>query len=180
MNDQVLKTDRLVLRPLQMADAAAIAALACEFDVARMTARMPHPYALDDARAWIGQIAGSGETVFAITRDSELIGCAGYVPLDGIRAEIGYWLGKPWWGRGLATEAAGALVQDVFETGGFEQIDTGHFSDNAASGRVLEKLGFKYIHDEMRPCRARGGSVLSREFRLLKSDHDANQPQAAQ
>jgi RimJ/RimL family protein N-acetyltransferase len=180
MNDQVLKTNRLLLQPVQMADAAAIAALACEFDVARMTARMPHPYTIDDARDWIGQIAGSGETVFAIAHDGELIGCAGYMPLDDARAEIGYWLGKPWWGRGLATEAARALVQDAFEAGGFEQIDTGHFADNAASGRVLEKLGFKYIHDEMRPCRARGGSVLSREFRLMKSGHDAEQPQAAQ
>ena len=180
MIDRVLKTERLVLRPTQMADAATITALASEFDVARMTARMPHPYAIGDARAWIGQMAESGETVFAITLTGQLIGCAGYTPLDGKWAEIGYWLGKPWWGQGFATEAARALLQDAFEVGGFNQLDTSHFADNAASGRVLEKLGFKHTHDEMRPCRAHGGSVVSLEFRLSKSSYRAHELQAAQ
>ena len=143
MIDRVLKTERLVLRPTQMADAATITALASEFDVARMTARMPHPYAIGDARAWIGQMAESGETVFAITLTGQLIGCAGYTPLDGKRAEIGYWLGKPWWGQGFATEAArlGAAMPAIQRHGRWrstkivlEYIEAGRqFTDSAVN-----------------------------------------------
>ena len=171
MGDEI-KTDRLALRPLQESDAAAVADFAGDIEVARMTARIPHPCTIEDATAWIAGLAGTDEAVFAILLDDTLIGCTGYCPVEETRAEIGYWIGKPWWGRGYATEAARALVGHAFEQGAFEVLVSGHFADNPASARVLEKLGFQYIHDKQQACLARGGDVTCKEFRMARPDRD--------
>lgn len=141
---KVIRTARLALRPLVLADAARVAALAGDWDVARMTARIPYPYRLVDADAWIGSI-GRDEFVRAIEHEGELVGACGYVAGDNGAAEIGYWLGRPYWGRGFATEAGRALIAYCFEDGGFKRLTCCHFDDNPASRRVIEKLGFRLI-----------------------------------
>lgn len=139
---KTLSTRRLVLRAIDEADLPDITSLAGDWDVASMTARIPYPYTLDDARHWIEGLA-DGEFVRAITHDGLLVGLTGYMPTpDRASAEIGYWIGKPYWGRGYATEAAAALVAHAFGHARFERLECCHFADNLASQRVIEKLGF--------------------------------------
>ena len=101
-----MRSQRLTYRPLDARDAGRIAVLAGEWDVARMTSRIPHPYSLIDADQWIASI-DHDEFVRGVERDGELIGAVGYISGEPRQAEIGYWIGKPWWGNGYATEAAG-------------------------------------------------------------------------
>lgn len=149
-----LRTERLVLRRLALADAGAVAALAGDFDVARMTGRIPHPYSIVDADAWIASIAPD-EMVRAIELDGTLIGAVGYVAKEDGSAEIGYWIGKPYWGRGFATEAAAALVDHCFRVERRPRLTCCHFADNPASARVIAKLGFKRVGPCSGWCEAR-------------------------
>ena len=162
-----IRTQRLSLRPLEPADAVSIRALAGDFDVARMTGMIPHPYSERDALAWIDR-AGQGDegVVFAVARDGALIGCSGYMPMDAEHAEVGYWIGKPFWGEGFATEAVRAVVAHAFDAHGFAYVKAGHFVDNARSQRVLGKLGFSPDGEEMRDCAARGEQVQCLTYRL--------------
>ena len=145
-----LTTDRLVLRALAPADAPAIQRLAGDRDVAATTLRIPHPYADGYATEWINRTtekfrAGTGVT-FAITirGAGEFIGAAGLMlTLEHERAELGYWIGKPFWNRGYATEAARAVVAYGFEHRGLHRIHACYFAENPQSGRVLEKSGMR-------------------------------------
>ena len=137
-----IRTQRLVLRALDDSDAPHLARLAGDWDVARMTARIPYPYSEALAREWMASLA-PGEFVRAVTYQGTLIGAVGYVPNDDGSAEIGYWIGRPWWGRGFASEAARALVRYCFTTAGFKRLICCHFEDNLASQRVIHKLGFR-------------------------------------
>ncbi len=148
-----IRTQRLLLRPFRPSDAARVQLLAGEKEVASTTINIPHPYEDGMAEAWIAGQAeslASGEgIVFAVdlpSRTAEgLIGAIGLVvDLGSLRAEMGYWIGMPYWGRGLATEAAHAVLRYGFEELGLERIHAHHFARNPASGRVLEKIGMKY------------------------------------
>lgn len=143
-SDLVIRTARLVLRPLVHADAARIAELAGHWDVARMTSRIPYPYTLVDADNWISSI-GEGEFVRGIELDGVLVGACGYVVDADGAAEIGYWIGKDYWGRGYATEAGRAIVARCLGEAGFKRLTCCHFTDNPASGRVIKKLGFRLV-----------------------------------
>ena len=128
--------------------------LAGDWDIARMTARIPHPYSLVDADQWIASI-GSDEFVRAVEHEGELIGAVGYIERDREQAEIGYWIGKPWWGQGYGTEAASALVDYCFKEVGFKRLTCGHFVDNPASARIIAKLGFRRVGNGVQWCEAR-------------------------
>lgn len=142
-----LRTERLQLRPLEMADAPRIQELAAAREVAEMTLRIPHPYEDGMAEAWITEIAeaaGKGErVVFAVAIDSGgLIGAAGLeVEPAHRRAELGYWIGVPYWNRGFATEAARAVTDYGFRDLDLHRIYATVFPKNPASARVLEKIG---------------------------------------
>lgn len=144
-----MRTRRLRLRPLTPEDGPRIAAFAGDWDVARMTARVPHPYPAATANHWIDDLA-PGEVVHGIEYKGELIGLCGYLPGGDGSAEIGYWIGKPWWGQGFATEAARALVNHCFGRARLRRLTCCHFVDNPASARVIAKLGFELVG----PCRA--------------------------
>jgi RimJ/RimL family protein N-acetyltransferase len=154
-----MRSQRLSYRPLKGADASRIASLAGEWDVARMTSRIPHPYSLVDADLWIASI-GNDEFVRAVQHNGDLIGAVGYIEAeDKEEAEIGYWIGKPWWGRGYATEAARALMEHCFGDCEFRRLTCGHFIDNPASARVIAKLGFRRIGKGSQWCEARKSEV---------------------
>jgi RimJ/RimL family protein N-acetyltransferase len=156
-----MRSQRLSYRPLSARDAGRIAVLAGDWDVARMTSRIPHPYSLIDADLWIASI-GDDEFVRGVEQDGTLIGAIGYiVGADARQAEIGYWIGKPWWGHGYATEAAGTLIDYCFAAGGFRRLTCGHFIDNPASARVIAKLGFRRVGDGSQWCEARKGEVAT-------------------
>jgi [ribosomal protein S5]-alanine N-acetyltransferase len=167
----IIKTPRLLLRMPMLTDAARMSLLAGEYDVACMTGTIPHPYSEQQAAEWIESVlAGDEGVVFAIERDGELIGCTGYRPFSEKHAELGYWIGKPYWGRGYGTEAVAALVAHAFETDGFIYLAAGHFTDNPASERVLCKLGFIVSGSEMRDCAARNARTECLTYRLDRAE----------
>lgn len=137
-----MKTARLTLRPLSADDATRIAVLGGDWDVARMTGRIPYPYSEEAALDWVSGLA-DGEIVFGIEHNGELIGLCGYSASDTGSAELGYWIGKPYWGEGFATEAADALMTFGFTKGGVKRFTCCHFTDNVQSARVAAKLGFR-------------------------------------
>ncbi|MFV0368665.1 MAG: GNAT family N-acetyltransferase [Hyphomicrobiaceae bacterium] len=168
--DGIIRTARLVLRPLEESDVGEIARLAGDWDIASMTARIPYPYTVEDAHQWFDSLE-EGEVVCAITADGDdsLLGITGYVPSrDERSAEIGYWLGKPYWGRGYATEAAGALIDYCFWSVGFDGLTCCHFADNAASARVIGKLGFVWTGSCECWCEARRRSADAHHYELLR------------
>lgn len=170
-----LETSRLRLRPPDHRDVAAIAELAGDFDVAKFLATVPHPYREEDARAFIARVAESrarGEGwCYAILRkqDDAFIGCCGLHLKDGTY-ELGYWLGKPFWNQGYATEAAKRLIGFAFRDLKADRVKAGWFHDNGASGRVLEKLGFRPDGAASRDCLARGHSVYCHDMALTRAD----------
>lgn len=165
-----IKTERLLLRPFTSDDAPRLVELVSAWDVARMTSRIPHPYSPDLAATWIashvsGRAAGT-DYPLAITRDGQIIGCTGLsrAPgkdwgLAGDILEIGYWIGVPYWGRGYASEAAGAMIAWGFGDLNQPVLGAGHFADNPVSRRVLEKLGFTPAGQRRMASAARGTDV---------------------
>lgn len=146
--EPTVRTGRLSLRKAQVSDAPRVAELANDLDVARMTTRIPHPYELSDAEDFLTRVREQDPreaTTFAIEHpDDGVVGLLGFFANEDGRPELGYWLGRPYWGRGYATEAAeGALVW-ASETWGRRYVVAGHFADNPASGQVLCKAGFLY------------------------------------
>jgi RimJ/RimL family protein N-acetyltransferase len=143
-----LSTQRLRLRFPAVGDAFAIAGHASDVEVARMTTGIPYPYDVDDAEAFVrrlGRCDPREETLFVLDLPGEgVIGLVGFHANAEGATEIGYWLGRPFWGRGLMTEAVCAALAWARTAWGRRWILSGHFSDNPASGRVLIKAGFLY------------------------------------
>ncbi len=142
-----LTTSRLLLRPFRIDDASVVQALAGDLAVADTTLNVPHPYLDGMAEDWIAKHGPAWErgalATFAITEHS--LGVVGAVSLTLAlahhRAELGYWVGHPYWSRGFATEAGLAVIEFGFAVLGLNRIQAMHMTRNPASGRVLEKLG---------------------------------------
>jgi ribosomal-protein-alanine N-acetyltransferase len=165
-----IRTARLVLRALEPRDAARISLLAGDFEVASMTGTIPHPYTKEMAAEWIASaLQGEEGTVLAIEREAALIGCVGYREDEKGGAELGYWIGKPYWGMGYATEAAAAMVTYAFQDGGLNYLISGHFADNPASARIIAKLGFTAQGERIRDCVAREEKALCLTYRLERA-----------
>lgn len=145
-----IRTERLVLRPFELADAPRVQALAGDRAVAGTTLTLPHPYEDGMAEAWIATHAPDWEAgarmALAVTTEADgVVGAIGLVltPAHG-HGEIGYWVGVPFWGRGIATEAARAVVAHAFGALGLHRVLGRCFARNAASGRVLRRAGMAY------------------------------------
>lgn len=146
----VIETPRLRLRAFVPADARDVQRFASAREIADTTAAIPHPYPEGAAEAWILTHAVHWATrqqlVLAITLKPEggLLGAVGLTfAEEHERAELGYWLGVPYWNRGFATEAATALVDYGFRVLGLQRVQAHHFARNPASGRVLLKSGLR-------------------------------------
>ncbi len=163
----ILKCKRLQLRPLTNEDAPQIALLAGEWDIARMTDRIPYPYQEQDALKWIDGLPAE-EQVFAIDLDGTLIGLCGLMERKSGEAEIGYWIGKPWWGAGYATEATSALLSYCFKHRKLSRLICCHYIDNPASARVIQKLGFEESGECSAWCQARRKNVLAITYELKR------------
>ena len=146
-----LTTPRLLLRPFEMQDAASVEALAGDARVADTTAAIPHPYPPGAAEAWIATLAPDFEARRQITcavalRDGGvLIGAMSLMSLseEHARAEIGYWIGVPYWSHGYCTESAARLIRYAHETFGITRIVARCLARNPASARVMVKLGMQ-------------------------------------
>ena len=160
-----LETERLLLRAQTADDIPQIVPLLNDFDVARNLARVPHPYTEEDAKGFLARGAedrARGQAYpFALTRkeDGKLIGGCGLRLQDDGVFEIGYWLGKPYWGQGYASEGARRVAAFAFRELKATVLKAGWFHDNPASGRVLEKLGAVPAGVDHRDCLARGHAV---------------------
>lgn len=135
------------LRRLNYSDVPMLAQLANNIKIwNNVRDYLPHPYSEDDAKTFITYCAEEEPQVtFAIEYRKQLAGCVGLVLQTDIyrkTAEIGYWIGEPFWGKGIATEAVKLLVNYAFETLGLVRVYCGIFETNHASQRVVEKAGF--------------------------------------
>jgi ribosomal-protein-alanine N-acetyltransferase len=146
-----LRTARLLLRSFVREDIASIVPLAGAREIAATTMQIPYPYSEEDARTFLakaGEDFLAGRTVsFAICLAStgELCGAVGlHIAKAHKHAELGYWIGVPFWGQGYATEAASAAVALGFETLRLNRVFAHHFAGNTGSGRVLEKIGMRH------------------------------------
>jgi RimJ/RimL family protein N-acetyltransferase len=144
-----LESQRLTLRPFEEKDAQRIAFLAGDYAVAKMCARVPHPYTMAHAHDFVGfTLRGresGGDFVFAVTRPIDgVVGACGVSRVKDAKRtfEIGYWFGMPYWGLGYASEAARLVMDWAREQLDAQTFQAGHFTDNPASGNVLRKLGF--------------------------------------
>jgi RimJ/RimL family protein N-acetyltransferase len=167
------RTARLLLRPGWAEDAAALAAAIADEMVVRNLATAPWPYSLRDAEAFLAQPRDPALPSLLIFERSggepRLIGSCGLARRPSGAVEMGYWIARPYWGRGFATEAGRALI-DIARTLQLAQLQAGHFLDNPASGRVLEKLGFEAVGiTAPRMSCARGTEAPARLFRLMLS-----------
>lgn len=165
-------TDRLRLSPLTAEHREAAVAALSDPTVARALARVPHPYRGEDFDAFTSEsekIADSGELRLAIAdwQTGEFLG------VIALRAgedhpEIGYWLSRPFWGKGVMKEAAAALLDHVFALSENKIIRSGYFADNPRSARVLAFLGFREIGSSKVYSLARGEDVDHRDMELTR------------
>jgi [ribosomal protein S5]-alanine N-acetyltransferase len=174
MSDCRLDTKRFLLRPPDEADIPRLLPLIGDFEVARNLARIPHPYARSDAEEFVKMAARQRASGFgyhfAITLngDGMFVGGIGLTRRDGA-FELGCWLGKSFWTRGYATEAARALVDFAFDRLNAARLVAGWFHDNPASGRMLTKLGFLSSGAEQLDCLARRHAVYCHVVMLERS-----------
>ena len=170
------RTDRLVLRPVEDTDGPAIRALASDPDVALKTARIPHPYPTGAEQEFIDRskrLLASGQVLgCAIERIDEagMIGSIGLV-INGVRSEgeLGFWVGKPFWGRGYATEAVDAMLRLGFDAIGLRRIRAKAMASNPASIRVQERAGMRFVRAFQDLCRPTCPPV-DQEERALTND----------
>ncbi|MFC7538009.1 GNAT family N-acetyltransferase [Sphingomonas sp. GCM10030256] len=169
------RTERLLLRPGWAEDAAALAKGIADEQIVRNLAKAPWPYQLSDAQTFLAMPSDPVLPTFLIFARTgsapELVGACGLARLPSGAVELGYWIARGHWGRGYATEAVRQLIE-IADTLGLAQLEASHFVDNPASGRVLEKLGFKPtgLTAPRHSC-ARGEEVPARLFRLqLKAE----------
>lgn len=145
-------TQRLALRQPRAEDAARLSVLASNPQIANQTASMPYPFAEDQVAAWIARrqtsdtvVNGNALVLLDRSVNNTIVGIAGHGPVAENRVEINYWIGEPYWGRGLATEAAAAVIDQTFGTLDVHAIRGQTRIENVGSRRVLEKCGFERV-----------------------------------
>lgn len=143
-----LRLARCTLRSLRPGDAPAIATYANNRNIwINVRDRFPHPYHVAHARQFIRMVRGTTqECDFGIEIEGEIVGGVGFViqpDVQRVSAEVGYWLGEPFWGRGIATEALAAITRHAIDTHRLTRLFAVVFDYNAASARVLEKCGYQ-------------------------------------
>jgi len=165
-------TDRLRLSPVGPQHSDAVVAGLGDEDVARNLARVPYPYTVKDFDAYLADLAEmnrNGELCLAIS-DWKTETFLGFIGLRGgiPHPEIGYWLVKDYWGKGVMKEAAAALLDHVFAISDETVIGSGHFVDNPRSGKVLDFLGFRETGISKVHSLARGEDVDHRDMELTR------------
>ena len=148
----MMQTKRLILRPWQEADAESLYAYAKDPDIGLPAGWPPHK-SVEDSREVIRYVLSAPQTYAVCLKDGSPIGSIS-LKLKGStdmtdredECELGYWIGKPFWGQGLIPEAAEELLRHAFEELGMRAVWCGYYEGNVKSRRVQEKLGFVYQH----------------------------------
>lgn len=163
------------VRSFRDADAAELARHANNRKVwLQLRDRFPHPYTIENAREFIAFARGADpETAFAVTVDDLPVGSIGVVlgeDVERCSAEVGYWLGEPYWGRGIATRALVGFTRYAFATYELERLFAVPLAANTASCRVLEKAGYR-IEGRMRRSAVKDGVVQDQSlYAILRGD----------
>jgi RimJ/RimL family protein N-acetyltransferase len=178
------RTERLLLRPGWIEDAPALFQAIADEAVVRNLATAPWPYRPADAEAFLATSRGAGDPVMLVflrgPSAPELIGTIGFAHRPGGEVELGYWIARRHWNRGYATEAGRAVVRMARDSFRLSRLVAGHFLDNPASGRVLEKLGFRATGAVgPRYSAGRGAMAPCRGYELPLEEEDAPAQMAA-
>lgn len=145
-----IETERLILRPFSLEDAKEVQRLAGDIEIAKTTLHIPHPYKDGMAEEWISRHVEEYKRAISLTlaitnrEQKYLIGAIGLaINKEHDRAELGYWVGRPYWNKGYCTEAAKELCDYGFQKIGLNKICAAHLKRNPASGKVMQKIGMK-------------------------------------
>ena len=178
-----LETKRLLLRPLTLDDSDRIEELAGEYDVAKSTINIPHPYPKGSACQFIESIQSAEQNnkivmLVIVNKESQLL--IGLINLNLSiqyrRGELAYWIGKPYWGNGYGTEAAKALLKYGFNQLKLNKIFAASFTSNTGSWKVMEKIGLKYEGTLKQHVSRFGQFYDLTYYGLLKDEFENNAP----
>ena len=173
----MIETPRLILRDVDLNDVDTIVPELNNFNIARNTARIPQPYHRDDALDFLNFVKTLDERslVCAISdssNPSQLLGIVSYeFSVEQNDAELGYWLSESYWGKGLMTEAVGAMVHHAFNTTKLEQLVSCYHNDNPVSGRILRRVGFVEVGQSTSFSKAQGREVAVTNLKLSATDY---------
>ncbi len=175
----ILQTERLRLRPFSLDDALNVQKLAGDKNIAQTTLLIPHPYKDGDAEIWINThkpMLGKGKSVtyaIVVKNTDDLIGAIGLtLSQEYDHAEMGYWIGAPFWGKGYCTEAARGILKYGFEELKLNRIFAHHMTNNPASGKVMEKIGMLYEGCCRQHVKRWGEYHDIKLYGILKSDYE--------
>ena len=178
MKKTILRCPALWMRPLAEQDIASILEYVYAPEIAANTF-VPHPYSPEAAHEFVRKASedwrNGKDYTFAIieARSDCFAGVMGiHLVPEHQRAEVGYWLGRPFWGRGLATQALRLLIQFGFEELGLNRIAAGHFAHNPASGRVMQKANMRYEGTRRAYHFHRDGFKDSVWYAILREDYE--------
>ena len=174
-----ISLDTCVIRSLRTGDAATLARNANNRRIWRnLRDSFPHPYSLDDARQFIARIKDQPhETVFAVEVDSQAVGSIGVrlkEDVERVTGELGYWLGEPFWGRGLMTDVVRAFTRFALREFALRRLEAWVYEWNPASARVLEKAGYR-LEGTLRRSAIKEGQEIDRQlYACLAEDRPAD------
>jgi ribosomal-protein-alanine N-acetyltransferase len=173
-----IRTSHLLLRAFALADVPRLVTLAGNYEVAKNTLNIPHPYSEEDARRWVQLTQENYEQQTGYAFAIELLSSSEFVGGIGLnierrfdRAEAGYWLGQPYWGQGLASEALAAVLHFGFEELRLNKIYATHIAENPASGRVMLKNGM--VKEGAQHTKRDGRYYDLWQYRLTRSEYAA-------
>ena len=171
----------MILRPWRECDAEALYRYASDPDVGPIAGWPPHA-SVGESLEIIRTVFAAPETYAVVLKDTdEPVGCCGIMFPNNLHAadmsrreaEIGYWIGKPYWGQGLIPEAVGALLARCFNELGLDAVWCGHYDGNVKSKRVCEKSGFRYHHTNRDVVSPLGDRRTEHFYHMAKEDYDA-------
>ncbi len=168
----VIRTHRLMLRPVEVTDVERFVQIQSNWNVSRMLRMADYPPTRESMSAWLAaaprEWAHGAAFRFAVVKDEAVIGCADIDEIADAWGDLGYWFDEANWGAGLATEAAGAVRDFAFKDLNLDGVRSGHAADNPASGVVLLKLGFTHLADERRWSKPRSAEIAQCVYRLAR------------
>ena len=154
-----------MFREFNLEDSSNIVALLNDADVSKWTSHIPFPYTENDAISWLKNQENSLRKPLAIEIENKLVGCISYWHLDSLTTEVGYWIGKSFWGKGIATTAVSSLLDSkIFPT--TPKVAAKVAAENIGSQRVLEKCGFKVN----KKCRVEKSGKMIDAFFYIKTN----------
>lgn len=164
-----ITTERLVIRPFEVADEDVVMAGLNDFEIAKWLAPVPYPFTRNDLRLANDDGTSRWPSLGAICHKGEMIGT-----ISGGQ-DFGYWLLRAFWGRGFATEAGEAVLGCTFRETDIDEVRSGYFSGNDASAKVLKKLGFTRTGEGMHHCRSQGKDLPHVDLHLTRANWEARQ-----